>query len=528
MKVIKPKNLALLPARYGDRRGPMLAVSAYACFSLDPARAGELADEPGMWQAVAASVKSPDIFDQGLPKPRAEVLVYGACQVPRPVDACQAVLSLGPVSKAVSVAGDRFWRGDVPGDPEPFSSMDITWRRTYGGPDFPDNPAGVGRLKDEHGRRPVPNVLRFTEHPASPATRLTPAGFTAYPPHWPARTARLGAFDAEWRKKDFPYLPASTDPLFHMTAPEDQWLPGYFQGDEAFVVENMHPVKHRIASRLPGLRARIFVTDRGHEVDSFREVPAHADTVWLFPNLLLGVIRHCAVIRVRDEDGDDVGHLVAGFEPLDQPLLPREHYLDMIREQPGAQMAAPPPPETPEEAPEPAPEPPVETEAPTAPAPEADELQKEMERLHAEAKAQLAKAGISEPQAKVLVERYAAGPAQDPALAREDLQQTLDRLSAEAHERLRSTGMHKQDVLQHLKELGGLKPAPSMDALARKAEAGALPAAVAGHLQESLAAYTAFVTALEALEPSAGQGPPPPESGPPPEPETEQPAAEQA
>src|SRR5687767_15679476 len=53
----------------------------------------------------------------------------------------------------------------------------------------------------------------------------------------------------------FPYTT-----LFRSVAPADQWLDGFFRGDEEVLLENMHPQRPRIEGRLPGLALRSFVT----------------------------------------------------------------------------------------------------------------------------------------------------------------------------------------------------------------------------------------------------------------------------
>jgi uncharacterized protein YjbI with pentapeptide repeats len=115
-----------------------------------------------------------------------------------------------------------------------------------------------------------------------------------------------------------------------MAAPEDQWVDGYFRGDEPIVLEQMHPVHAVYQSRLPGVRARCFVSQRsgagaaerpGHwgEELHFREVPLHLDTVWIDADqekLVLAWRGHLPVASLKLLD---VEHLLSVLEPLDEP-----------------------------------------------------------------------------------------------------------------------------------------------------------------------------------------------------------------
>ena len=118
-------------------------------------------------------------------------------------------------------------------------------------------------------------------------------------------------------------------PTFFNVAPEDQWIEGFFRGDEALLVENMHPGKPRIEGRLPGLAARGFVTQRTAEGDRFIEIPLRWDTVWLFPSSGFGVVIAHGSLPVAEDDAADVLHLLCACE---DPAAPRplEHYQQVL------------------------------------------------------------------------------------------------------------------------------------------------------------------------------------------------------
>jgi uncharacterized protein YjbI with pentapeptide repeats len=139
------------------------------------------------------------------------------------------------------------------------------------------------------------------------------------------RRARAGTYDQRWLEEHFPGLAPDAAPTFFNVAPEDQWIEGFFQGDEALLVENMHPERPRIEGRLPGLATRCFVTQRTPEGERFVEVPLRWDTVWLFPSAAAGVVIAHGTLAVVEDDAADVLHLVCACE---DPASPRtaDHY----------------------------------------------------------------------------------------------------------------------------------------------------------------------------------------------------------
>ena len=86
-----------------------------------------------------------------------------------------------------------------------------------------------------------------------------------------------GCGDGQWRRHRWPWLPEKFDYTFFNAAPPDQWIDGFFRGDESLAFENMHPEQAVFTTRLPGMRARCFVTKRQADDDSrpavFCEVP---------------------------------------------------------------------------------------------------------------------------------------------------------------------------------------------------------------------------------------------------------------
>jgi uncharacterized protein YjbI with pentapeptide repeats len=202
------------------------------------------------------------------------------------------------------------------------TTMPIDWTHAFGGPRFDRNPYGTG---DGGNGVALPNVEPYGALLRTPADRPDPAGFLPMDVTFAQRRRRAGTYDARWLEEHFPGLPPDAARTFFNVAPEDQWIDGFFQGDEAVLVENMHPDRPRLEGRLPGLTARAFVTQRTAEGERFLEIPMRWDTVWIFPGVALGLIVAHGAIPVAEDDAADIVHLVGACEDPASPR-PVEHY----------------------------------------------------------------------------------------------------------------------------------------------------------------------------------------------------------
>jgi len=240
-----------------------------------------------------------------------------------------ARVRIGDHAKLVDVVGDRSWQPTLlrwePGPPAAINAIPLTYDRAWGGPAHAANPLGRGQAGDAMHNLEIPGA--WIDSRSSPAL---PAGFGPLPSTWAQRKQWMGKYNARWIRDHWPWLPPDFDVRFFMAAPEDQWVDGYFRGDEPIVLEQMHPVHAVYQSRLPGVRARCFVSQRsgagaaerpGHWGDElhFREVPLHLDTVWIDADqekLVLAWRGHLPVASLKLLD---VEHLLAVLEPLDEP-----------------------------------------------------------------------------------------------------------------------------------------------------------------------------------------------------------------
>ena len=337
MKIIKPQRLGLLTHTFENdgRSYFVITAMAYCAFGEEDRPLHEAA----MWTMIPEEAGPQTVFDAGMTKQRAEVLVAGKAMAlgGKPVPARSVRLRAlrggrALVDKELYVVGDRRWELNGPSAPEPFVQMPVAWERAFGGSDFPDNPLGKGFAPvDVDGKKMhfLPNVEDPKRLVMKKGDRPAPVGFGPVDQTWPARMRKAGTYDDEWLKTRFPGLAADIDWTFFNAAPEDQQIQGYFTGEETFEVHGMNAAENVVSTRLPRLRPRLFILQRKNGVEVFREAAARIDTIWLFPNVKRAVTLFRGMLEIEEDDGADVVHVVAAFERPGEPRSP-EHYRSVI------------------------------------------------------------------------------------------------------------------------------------------------------------------------------------------------------
>ncbi|HVY47190.1 MAG TPA: DUF2169 domain-containing protein, partial [Minicystis sp.] len=285
MKVVKPHLIGVLHRTFEHDRKHYLVVSALVAFRLtDPER---LVQDPLLWKAASEELGRDGVLELGMSKQRGEVLVTGRAY---PSSGPQPAVSVrlrvgGTIDKTLYVVGDRRWEANGWSPPAPFSEMPIAWANAFGGDGFADNPVGKGLASvvvDGREVHPLPNVEDPKDLVRSPRDRPKPAGFAPIDLLWPARFSKMGTHDAAWLKDLYPGFARDLDGSVFQAAPRDQWIEGYFRGDEAFSLEHMHPTLPVLEGKLPGYVVRAFLRHRGAE--ALREVPTRIDTLHFFPH----------------------------------------------------------------------------------------------------------------------------------------------------------------------------------------------------------------------------------------------------
>lgn len=457
MLIEKSENLTVLTKAFCIRGKTYLAASIFGAFPFD--RKQELLDESEVWEIAGACIPKPEVFDAFLPKACGEFLAAGKCFSPsgKPTPALQVRLAVGRLEKTLVVFGPRkrparFFKNMKI---EPFTEIDITYEKAFGGPGFSKNPRGTGYPAGHSETDKQESLLPNVEHPGrlitSPNDSPDPAGIGPLGMDWPQRARYLGSYDGKWLKSRWPWFPDDFDPKYFNAAQPDQQLPGgFFQGNEPVAIEHMHAHRPRIDSALPGLRARCFVvSENRNKGEEFLELQAKLDTVWLFPNVLKGVLIWRAVKEVADEGAPEICALVAGVERLSESPRPAEFYRKMLDREAAAAPEPRPLPAEEEAAPPPAP--PVDEKRPADPR---QEFYKELEKQVADGETaiadQLRKLGLDPDK---LIADLAAAPAlakapEAVALSLDEALADLAKSEKEINDTLAKLGLDMDELLK--------------------------------------------------------------------------------
>lgn len=305
-----------------------LTVIVKGTYRLDEGGTAALAEEQSPLRAdveVDGLLRYPSDFAHF--KPNADVIVVGHAYG-RGASDVRAGVQVGALSKTIRVVGD---------DGRPFDKIELSYRNAYGGPKFARNPIGKERPNLRDPRRPEDE----------------PVSFGPIPIHWPQRAAKLGTFDAKWKKDRWPWLPEDADPSFANAAPEDQQLREYLTGDELVRLENLHPQHSSFEFRLPGVRVHAFYVRSVGSGFRHQEIGMRLDT--LFVNMEAGtlVLVWRGLIPLPHPDLEETDFVLVDSEILKETPKPASYYQAVFAEE-----TAPPPEERTEE-----PAPTVEEEA---------------------------------------------------------------------------------------------------------------------------------------------------------------------
>ncbi|RJR31776.1 MAG: DUF2169 domain-containing protein [Desulfobacteraceae bacterium] len=343
MKIFKKNHHSLLIKSFGIRERIYMAVTVMVYFDLtapdDPL------SEQDLWKTVPALLGKSPILDQGMPKPRGEFLVTGSCFAPRGEtrNAGRVTVRVGGLTKALDVFGDRYWKESsgrirTITPPQPFSEMPVVYERAFGGEGFERNPTGRGihplEMSPGQAYVPLPNIEYPNRLIGDLNDRPDPAGFGPLDLTWSQRMSKTGTYDDKWLRENWPYFPADMNYEFFNCAAEDQYMKGFFKGDESLLIAGMNPDVPVIESRLPPLRIRSFVTKRESlekEEELFQEIPTRIDTVWLFPAILRGIVMHRGTTEILDEEYADVVRIFLATERAAETPKTIEYYMEEER-----------------------------------------------------------------------------------------------------------------------------------------------------------------------------------------------------
>lgn len=235
-------------------------------------------DEPS--GALLSSPRAP--ADTAPQLRQADVVLFGHAYAPAtdgsaptaPVTEMTVRLAVGRagktlLDKSLRVVGDR----ELHGPPTPFDRMPLLYERALGGPDFPDNPLGVGRASSV-GR--LPNVLVASD-PGG-----TVAGFGSVPLFFQWRAQLLGSHSRNVLRQSPQEIPDDFDWDYFQCAPLDQRI-DRLHGDEWIELDGLSPTQPRLRTWFPAARAvtRVY----GHEIaNAPHEIPLLPDLLHIEPD----------------------------------------------------------------------------------------------------------------------------------------------------------------------------------------------------------------------------------------------------
>lgn len=287
MPVMKTENSELLSLTFQPlHMERKLFMSFTAGFAFDLASGRPL--EPGAAYAAAMAALAPgDCLDLGVPKQEAEWLLAGSAFVPGGVPAKGTMASV-----QVGGSGRRL----LVESREPFASMPLTWKNTWGGDaENPDGPRPGGGEKPPVCDEALPH--------GAPAC-MGPRG------SWPCRTGRPATYDAKWLREDWPGVPDDFDWGFYNLSQPQQRLAKGLGGGESIVLINLNEQLPKIETKLPKAAA-VFKFEAGGR--SFEKRPK-LDTLWFFPGELVGLLFWHAVAECEDEAGAGIENVTLCLE----------------------------------------------------------------------------------------------------------------------------------------------------------------------------------------------------------------------
>lgn len=259
-------------------------------------------------------------------KPGTDVILDAVAHAPggRPAATVDTELRLGPLTKRVRVHGPRIYTegaiGPVMSPSRPFETWPIHYEWAYGGSDFSDpDPAGW-RMDDRNpiGRgvaasaaalidRPAPMI----EYPGRSLGAAGPAGYGPIPHWWLPRRPRGGTYDADWEASRKPLLPSDYDPVFAMSAPDDQQVQGHLVGGEPVLLTNLAP-EGQLRFDLPRLAVSFETVIRGRSVAH----EGRLTTVFITPHERTVSLIWQAALTVRAHETEYVDHTLIAAERL--------------------------------------------------------------------------------------------------------------------------------------------------------------------------------------------------------------------
>lgn len=319
MRILKPLRLGMLTRPYQYRGRQQLGVSVFAFATLAPEPV--LLPEAELWTTAGEVLDEEEALDMAVPKPCAEFLASGKAwsHDPQQPERCAVLVSVAGKEKHLLVTGKRAWVQGRMTEPAAVEGVPVNWRHAYGGPDFAENPVGVGAAVGEGELRWAPQVEAFDDRMTHEHGVCRPVGLSAISPIRPRRFRLSGEFDPSWPEKGFPGFPDTLDPHFFNAASPDQWFTGQSElpPRAPYRIGNMHPQRAVLEGELPGWRGRCFI--RRHDEDALEEIALRHTTAWFFPDRERVLLIFQGAAPISTDDASDLEVIMPALDTLEFP-----------------------------------------------------------------------------------------------------------------------------------------------------------------------------------------------------------------
>jgi len=285
--------------------------------------------EQNLWQVIGSHINGEIPIDEGYAKQHGEFIVYGNAYAPKGKKVTEQAVEVEfcGIKKQLLVTGDRVWQGALASHPEPFNCMEINYTRAFGSKNYLHNHMGIGHLQGSENLIQVPNIEYPNNQQLSSGKEVKVAGFSALDSRWQTRKQYMGTYDEKYIQNEMPGLASDTDFRFFNCAPEDQQIEGYFKGNEAYRIVNMHPELHEIKGHLPDVIGRCFIQQKLLDAETvFKEVPLKLDTVYFFPSDNIGIVIHRGAVKVSHPQAKDIQHILLAHENKHDNTRTLAHY----------------------------------------------------------------------------------------------------------------------------------------------------------------------------------------------------------
>ncbi|MBI2899867.1 MAG: DUF2169 domain-containing protein [Planctomycetes bacterium] len=236
--------------------------------------ADEAAGLPGLSPPAAESDLAPV-------KAKCDVLLNGRAYAAQPSERVTVALRVGALAKSFDVVGPRVWTDQGPSPAQPFTTMPISYAVAFGGPQYAENPVGVGFHDPKEAKdKPLPNTEEPGKPVAKPDERYRPMAFGPLGRSWQPRAKLAGTYDKNWIENVAPFLPADFDDRFYQCAPEDQQT-DFLRGGETVELENLAP-QGKLSFAIPKIDVPVVFMLKSGEHE---ETCAVCDTLLIEPDL---------------------------------------------------------------------------------------------------------------------------------------------------------------------------------------------------------------------------------------------------